>query len=190
MLIGNLSLWFLVTIFLALLFVMIYMLFDYVLLKHKSIGDVILMLILLFIGSAVILGIVLCGAFFTEYDETLEQNVIISNDTLRAISSSNSATSYMNGGLFVINGYSEDKPVYKYYYLTENLSYKQNSIPVEKTDIMIHNSSVSYVIHYGDRVETVYFGGLLHDPETIRYENEHYTIYIPENGLSDEIYIN
>lgn len=155
----------------------------------KYINKVMPNLVFIFGVSAVLSGVIFCGLMITASDETLESDLILSNDTLRAISSSNSATTYMNGGLFVINGYSEDKPVYKYYYLTENLSYKQASIPVEKTDIVIHNSPVSYVIHYGDRVETIYFGGLLHDPEKIRYDNDHYTIYIPENGLSDEIYI-
>ncbi|MDD3065914.1 MAG: hypothetical protein PHT24_06640 [Endomicrobiaceae bacterium] len=42
---------------------------------------------------------------------------------------------------------------------------------------VINKDSISYIVIYGDKVETVYFGGYLRDPDTIRYANQYCLIY-------------
>lgn len=42
---------------------------------------------------------------------------------------------------------------------------------------VINKDSISHVVIYGDKVETVYFGGYLRDPDTIRYANQYCLIY-------------
>ena len=120
-------------------------------------------------------------------DEVLETNVVMNNDTLRAISSDSQLEGYMRGGSFIVSGYVDSQSVYKYYYLCDDGSYKQKSIPVDITNIVISDNTPA-VIHYGDKVQTVYLGWIA-DASGMRYENEHYTIVIPENGLSNEIYL-
>jgi hypothetical protein len=116
----------------------------------------------------------MCVAALGASDEVLETNVVMNNDTLR-------------GGSFIVSGYVDSQSVYKYYYLCDDGSYKQKSIPVDITNIVISDNTPA-VIHYGDKVQTVYLGWIV-DASGMRYENEHYTIVIPENGLSNEIYL-
>jgi len=116
----------------------------------------------------------MCVATLGASDEVLETNVVMNNDTLR-------------GGSFIVSGYVDSQSVYKYYYLCDDGSYKQKSIPVDITNIVISDNTPA-VIHYGDKVQTVYLGWIV-DASGMRYENEHYTIVIPENGLSNEIYL-
>jgi len=116
----------------------------------------------------------MCVATLGASDEVLETNVVMNNDTLR-------------GASFIVSGYVDSQSVYKYYYLCDDGSYKQKSIPVDITNIVISDNTPA-VIHYGDKVQTVYLGWIV-DASGMRYENEHYTIVIPENGLSNEIYL-
>ncbi len=54
---------------------------------------------------------------------------------------------------------------------------------------IVDKSSASwFLIHCGDKIETVYFGGWLHDSDTIRYTNEYYIIYNPNDGSKTIIY--
>jgi len=54
--------------------------------------------------------------------------------------------------------------------------------------IVTENAASWYIIHCGDKIETVYFGGWLHDSDTIRYTNEYYIIYNPNDGSKTVIY--
>ena len=116
----------------------------------------------------------MCVATLGASDEVLETNVVMNNDTLR-------------GGSFIVSGYVDSQSVYKYYYLCDDGSYKQKSIPVDITNIVISDNTPA-VILYCDKVQTVYLGWIV-DASSIHYENEHYIIVIPENGLSNEIYL-
>lgn len=155
---------------------------------NGTIGETILsvtavIFIIIAVSLIVGMGVATLGAS----DEVLETNVVMNNDTLRAISSDSQLEGYMGGGLFIVSGYVDSQSVYKYYYLCDDGSYKQKSIPVDITNIVISDNTPA-VIRYCDKVQTVYLGWIV-DASGIRYENEHYTIVIPENGLSNEIYL-
>ena len=145
--------------------------------NSKSLNTVMVVLIILVAGVG--------NVCIFSYDEVLVNDEIISNNSLRAISSDVYVEGCVGGGLFVTSGYINSKPVYSYYYLNSDGFYVQKSIPAESTLIKISNETPC-VMHYGDRVRTVYAEFIYCDE---RYINEYYIIVIPENGLSTEIYL-
>lgn len=131
--------------------------------------------------------ILLLGVFFNAGWVVIESDVVISNESLRAISSDTYVNGHISGGLFVTAGYVNSDAVYKYYYLTDSGRYAQKSIPASLTEIEISNSTPC-VITYMDTLQYVFFG-FMYDPTSIYQTNKHYVIVIPENGLSTEMYL-
>lgn len=142
--------------------------------------------ILCVIGFIVVCLATAQGVFYTT--EVLDSDVLISNDSLRAISSGLYVEDNMNGRLFVTSCYIERKPTYTYYCLMPDGTYQQKNIPADVTKIKIDDNTPPCVITYADNTERVYLG-FIHDFDTIKYDNFHYLIIIPENGLSNEIYL-
>ena len=111
------------------------------------------------------------------------ESVVVDTYDIRAISSSNSLSGDMYGGIFVISGYINSDSVFKCYIKEDDQTYSLLTLPADKTKISITDDTPKVeILDVTTKCQWLIF-------EIYKPNVREYKIYIPENGLSTDIYL-
>lgn len=144
--------------------------------KELIAGIITSLLFITLIGIMIICGITSCIPVSNE-------SIITDSYDIRAISSSNSLSGDMSGGIFVISGYINSDSVFKCYIKEDDQTYSLLTLPADKTKIIITDDIPKVeILDITTKCQWLIFE--IHKPSVREYK-----IYIPENDLSTDIYL-
>ncbi len=129
----------------------------------------------------IIVFIVLC--VITSATVISNESIIVNSYDIRAVSSVNSLSGDIHGGVFVISGYISGNSVFNCYIKENDQTYSLRTLPAEKTKIIISDDTPRLeIFEVTPKCQWLIF-------ELYKDSWVEYKLYIPENGLTTDIYL-
>jgi hypothetical protein len=141
----------------------------------------------MFTLSSILWAIVILGfmtiCIITSITVISNESIVVDSYAIRAVSSDNSLSGDIHGGVFVISGYISGNSVFNCYIKENDQTYSLRTLPAEKTKIIISDDTPRLeIFEVTPKCQWLIF-------ELDKASWVEYKLYIPENGLTTDIYL-
>jgi hypothetical protein len=111
------------------------------------------------------------------------ESIVVDSYDIRAVSSVNSLSGDIHGGIFAISGYIRGNSIFNCYIKENDQTYSLRTLPAKKTKIIISDDTPKLEIcEVTPKCKWLIF-------EMDKGSWTEYKLYIPENGLTTDIYL-